>query len=410
MLTVNYCDVQSNYSFCFLCVKRIVQPSNSDTVIGDFLSCLSWVNICLIAIAFATMTTTAQETDLPSQVVHDDSDEMGSDDEALLEMLGLTSMKEIAVVNDESGADDNIAVNGIDPLPSLSDSLLQSLKDRLHNEYTEQSVCIFPTECSVSAEHMRRLTEELVWGGPSMQVDRTYETIKVWKNGEIEDRRTLTRLENFVDAHPGWTDLCHNYLRRILSAALGVEMVLYKEKLNLKPPGGSGFAPHLDTPSLRVALGPEGPQAFCTVMVAIDDATSQNGCLRICRGQWTEENAINVVQPDEDGNPDGGGRAGAIPLDVSENLHFDDITCKGGTVVAFNGWAPHRSAANVSPFPRRAVFLTYNPKNEGDFHKKYYERMEQLRREWRGKVGLANRQMLEDEELEQSALSTIPKI
>jgi hypothetical protein len=90
----------------------------------------------------------------------------------------------------------------------------------------------------------------------------------VWKNGVIEQRRTLTRLENFVDAHEGWSNLCHGYLSDVLSQALGQKMVLYKEKLNLKPPGGSGFAPHLDSPSLRVALGPDGPQTFVTVMVA----------------------------------------------------------------------------------------------------------------------------------------------
>jgi len=40
----------------------------------------------------------------------------------------------------------------------------------------------------------------------------------------------------------------------------------------------------------------------------------------------------------------------------------------------------------------------------------YYERMEQLRNDWREKIGLAKRQQrLEDEKFEQLALSSVPK-
>ena len=171
----------------------------------------------------------------------------------------------------------------------------------------------------------------------------------------------------------------------------------------------SGFAPHLDSPSLRVALGSEGPKTFCTVMVAIDDMTIKNGCLRVCKGNWAEDNHCSVIQPDKDGSPDAGGRAGAIPPQISEDLVFEDLTCKGGTVMVFNGWAPHRSSANLSPFPRRAIFLTYNPKCEGGYHTTYYEKMERLRNDWREKSGLARRkQLLEDEKLEMDALSSIP--
>ncbi len=115
---------------------------------------------------------------------------------------------------------------------------------------------------------MRRLTDELVFG-KDVRVDKTYETIRVLKHGQIEERRTLTRLENFVDHHEEWRELCHVYLKECISTICGTDMVLFKEKLNLKPPGGSGFAPHVDTPSLRVALGEAGPQTFVTVCSSV---------------------------------------------------------------------------------------------------------------------------------------------
>jgi hypothetical protein len=78
--------------------------------------------------------------------------------------------------------------------------------------------------------------------------------------------------------------------------------------------------------------------------------------------------------------------------------------------VAFNGWVPHRSAANSSSFPRRAVFLTYNPASEGDYHERYYQRMEELINGWRDRVGLSGRrQLTADEQFELDALATVPK-
>jgi ectoine hydroxylase-related dioxygenase (phytanoyl-CoA dioxygenase family) len=339
-----------------------------------------------------------------------EDEDVNSADEALCEILGLTSLGSLALDEKEDDLEaSNFASLVPSRLPHLSEDLLRSVSP-CRGLYHEESMFYFPSIFFVPGSHVRRITDELVWGGERIQADRTYETIKVLKNGTIEERRTLTRLENFVNSHPEWSELCNDYLRRCLSAALGMEMTLYKEKLNMKPPGGSGFAPHLDTPSLRIALGPDGPQTFCTIMVAIDNMSIQNGCLRICKGPWTEENHCEIIEPEIHGNPDAGGRAGAVPTEATEKLAFEEIACQGGTVVAFNGWAPHRSAPNTSPFPRRAVFLTYNPLAEGDFHDKYYEKMEQKRNTWRESVGFVDpTQRQEDEQIEVQALATMPK-
>jgi hypothetical protein len=188
----------------------------------------------------------------------DDNDSATSSldsDEALLDMLGLSSLKEVPIIADECDDDDedrhvsssSQAISNRkapSPLPDISDDwLVSTLAPLARDEYLNEAIFRFPENCWIPAKHMRLLTEQIVrgWRGPSgvlHQADKSYEGIKIWKDGEIFERETLTRLENFVDTHPGWNELCHGYLRRILSAALGVEMVLFKEKLNLKPPGG----------------------------------------------------------------------------------------------------------------------------------------------------------------------------
>lgn len=331
----------------------------------------------------------------PTTNAEGEDDAGNSSDEALCEMLGLKSL-------------DTVIVDHVDDSQIQQPTSLTTIV-KLHNLqliYESESMCLFPKEVSVSPALMRRLTDELIWGGTEVKADRTYETIKVLKaTGDIEDRRTLTRLENFVNHHEGWRELCHGHLADCISALCGEPMVLFKEKLNLKPRGGSGFAPHLDAPSLRIALRDEGPQIFVTVMVAIDDMTSSNGCLQICKGDWSEANHCEVVQPVEGENPDAAGRAGAIQPEVAQALPFVDVECNGGDILAFNGWAPHRSAANASPFPRRAVFLTYNPKSEGDFHDRYYQRMDEVRNSWRKNLEFGS-----IPQMELDALSTIPRI
>jgi ectoine hydroxylase-related dioxygenase (phytanoyl-CoA dioxygenase family) len=341
----------------------------------------------------------------------EESDSCSSDD-ALFELLGITSLtvaEEVEDCQDRDDADHHPPRQSLDDLLRLDPLWIQAQADqhKVQQEYLQQSVCILPESLRVPDAIMRRLADELVWGGDDVEADKTYETIKVMKQGQVLERRTLTRLENFVNHHDGWKSLCNDYLRRCISSVIGCEMVLFKEKLNLKPAGGSGFAPHVDAPSLRVALGKQGPQTFVTVMVAIDNATAQNGCLRIAKGTWNEDESCEVVKPEEGGSPDAGGRAGAILPDTAETLVFQDLSCRGGAIVAFNGWAPHRSGANQSPFARRAVFLTYNPASEGDFHDAYYEKMEALRNEWRAPQG---QPLNTAEKLELEALSTIPRI
>uniref|UniRef100_A0A7S1ZJN9 Uncharacterized protein n=1 Tax=Ditylum brightwellii TaxID=49249 RepID=A0A7S1ZJN9_9STRA len=397
-----------------------------------------------------------------SNVVDDDDDtsSMNSSDEALCEMLGFSSLGDIMATektteslssnhnnddqNTSSTFEQGSSVTSTSSpseclynIPSFTSSEIKSaLTQQQLNEdsnkvfsleslikrYENESILVLPSEISIPSSTMRKLANELIYGENKYPSDKTYETIHYLSSSgsseEIKSRRVLTRLENFVSRHEGWYHLCHHTIPSILSTVLlqnedDDAYVLYKEKLNIKPPGGSGFAPHLDTPSLRLVFGQDGPQHFITVMVAIDDMTSENGCLRVVKGEYnSEQSAPLVIPPDENGNPDAEGRAGAMPLEVADTLMFEDILCKGGMIAIFNGWIPHRSAVNKTAFSRRAVFLTYNLKSEGCFRERYYTKMREWRSGWRATRGVQGDADLEEMEKmgEFDALKTIPRI
>ena len=72
---------------------------------------------------------------------------------------------------------------------------------------------------------------------------------KYFEKSEInKEKKVLARIENFCKYHNGFNDLCTK--SRILDCVndcLGEKGVLFKDKINFKMPGGSGFKPHQDS-------------------------------------------------------------------------------------------------------------------------------------------------------------------
>ncbi|MBA3529147.1 MAG: phytanoyl-CoA dioxygenase family protein, partial [Propionibacteriaceae bacterium] len=89
----------------------------------------------------------------------------------------------------------------------------------------------------------------------------------------------LCRSENFVPFHDGLHALLTaGPVLEVASALLDEPAVLYKEKINYKLAGGAGYAPHQDAPAYRFV------ERHVSCMLAVDDATVDNGCLEVVSG------------------------------------------------------------------------------------------------------------------------------
>ena len=172
------------------------------------------------------------------------------------------------------------------------------------------------------------------------------------------DARMLCRIENFVPYHAGYRDLIQGEaLITLLSALMGEPAVLFKEKINFKLPGGAGFAPHQDAP----AFASFGHRYHITMMVAIDDATTENGCLEFAPPP--EVGQILTPAPD-----------GTITPSLVDTMAWTPLEANAGDVVFFDSYIPHRSPANTSGAPRRATYVTYNQLAQGDVRAAYFEK------------------------------------
>ena len=174
---------------------------------------------------------------------------------------------------------------------------------------------------------------------------------------ELQDGTTrLNRIENIIPYSKHFADLfSSSRLGGAVAQLAGAPVVVFKEKINFKQPGGDGFEPHQDA---QAGWDGYGHSFHISVAIAIDECTSENGCLEFVRGFHNK----GLLGPEGE----------AIPEDVTKSLKWESVLAKPGDVIFFDSYAPHRSGPNRTTGQRRLIYLTYNLEREGDFREDYY--------------------------------------
>ena len=182
------------------------------------------------------------------------------------------------------------------------------------------------------------------------------ESGKQWvyhETSKLDPGQTLiNRIEYISPFHSGFAELA-DVLKGPMSQLFGEEAVLFKEKINFKLPGGDGFKPHQDSQ----AGWQDYADFFISVMVCIDEATIENGCLQLVSG-FQNKGLYREWEPltDED----------------MAGMDFVYYPTKPGDLVFFDCYTPHASEPNLSNKTRRLYFATYNKLSEGDHLEQYY--------------------------------------
>ncbi|MSP80918.1 MAG: phytanoyl-CoA dioxygenase family protein [Rhodospirillales bacterium] len=164
--------------------------------------------------------------------------------------------------------------------------------------------------------------------------------------------KLISRIEYIHPFHAGFKELAEA-LRAPVGQLLDEEAVLFKEKVNFKMPGGDGFKPHQDSQ----AGWDTYVDFFISVLVSIDEATVENGCIEIISG----------------GHKRGLSRSWE-PMTKSDlaGMKFVHVPTKPGDLIFFDCYAPHQSQPNLSDKTRRLYYATYNKLSAGDHQAEYY--------------------------------------
>ena len=170
------------------------------------------------------------------------------------------------------------------------------------------------------------------------------------------NRRLINRIENMVPFHKGLSHLANSFIPSC-TQLFGEKATLFKDKINFKMSGGEGFQAHQDSQ----AAWEKFASYFINLMVCIDRATIENGCIELS------------PRP---GNFDDLGLIGKewepLSIETTSKIKFEPCPTEPGDVIYFDSYVPHKSASNTTGLPRRAYFSTYNRLSEGSHIDAYF--------------------------------------
>ncbi len=198
--------------------------------------------------------------------------------------------------------------------------------------------------------------------------DKGYVIPEQFNIGEeaLEDLRT--RHAKLVEKHPEFYNYCShvlafdlaflNYARhpeilKMVEQVIGPDFALWNSSFFAKPANGGLRTPwHQDG-----EYWPVRPLATCTVWIAVDDSTPENGCLRIIPGSH-KERRLRAHHTYE-------GTDVTLNQELNED-EFDentavDMVLKAGQVSLHDVFLLHGSEANNSDKSRRGMTLRYMP-------------------------------------------------
>jgi ectoine hydroxylase-related dioxygenase (phytanoyl-CoA dioxygenase family) len=174
-----------------------------------------------------------------------------------------------------------------------------------------------------------------------------------FEHSRLDDqRRILSRIEDFEPWHRGFSRLfTAGRLKACVDDLFSESSVLFKDKINFKMPGGSGFKAHQDIQAGWDTYAP----LHITALLTIDPCTLDNGCLEMAPGYHKQGIIGEKWQPLEE-----------------DALDYVAVPTAPGDAVFFDSFAPHRSGPNLTDKPRRVLYVTYNKLSDGDHRRQYY--------------------------------------
>jgi len=183
---------------------------------------------------------------------------------------------------------------------------------------------------------------------------------------DLDDIRIRHAL--LVEKHPEFCDYCShilafdtaflNYARhpailRMVGQIIGPDFALWNSSFFAKPALNGRRTPwHQDG-----EYWPIRPLATCTVWIAVDDSTTENGCLRIIPGSH-KERRLRAHHTYEGTDVTLNQELNADEFDESQAV---DMVLKAGQISLHDVYSLHGSEANTSDRPRRGMTLRFMP-------------------------------------------------
>ncbi len=174
--------------------------------------------------------------------------------------------------------------------------------------------------------------------------------------------------ERLIEAYPFFTDYCPavlpfdksfaNFARNddildMVSQLIGGDVALWNSSFFAKPAKTGSRTPwHQDGQYWAMR-----PLATCTVWIAVDDATIENGCLRFMPGSHKDQKILHH----QINNRPGLALNQEVPVEQIDESKAFDLVLKAGQVSLHDVYLLHGSEPNRSDRSRRGMTLRFMP-------------------------------------------------
>ena len=171
------------------------------------------------------------------------------------------------------------------------------------------------------------------------------------------NKKTKARLEHFINYNEDIKNILDKHIDKLLKEILDKRHILFKDKLNWKMPGCSGFFAHQDQP----AWADFKPNKYITVALFANNTTIENGCLEFVK----DKNKEGLLSYNEN-------TTGQLSKQLEKTLNWEHIQTTPRDILIFDSYAPHRSKPNNSKHCRRIFYFTYNDIKFGNLYNNYF--------------------------------------
>ena len=233
--------------------------------------------------------------------------------------------------------------------PSVAMTRAIELTDRQLADYRSEGFVVI--ENLVSDSQLRALQERLreyTHGGRSHE-RITVQTEPRVTRGELsvaDPGDAIRKIDGLVESDDLFLALGrHPNVVSVLSRILGPDLKMFRNAVLLKPPEvGSAKGMHQDSP-----YWPIRPMELCSCWFAIDEATTENGCMGVIAGAH-RDGALPHVHVTDDY---------VIPPQHYADAARTLVPMPAGAGLFFHSLLPHATEPNRSARWRRAIALSY---------------------------------------------------
>ena len=185
-----------------------------------------------------------------------------------------------------------------------------------------------------------------------------------------DSSNNLVRIEKLYNQGKYLKDL-NDAILTLFKKIFKKDFIIFKDKFNVKQPGGKGFFAHYDgvfkfkdhKNNLNNGWYKYG-NLFITALIALDKCNKKNGTIEIANAHKGNFNKL-LKNTKNDGTP-------AIKKEIVSKTSFNPINLDVGDVVFFSNTCPHRSKINNSKKMRRILYYTYSLAEYGSKYNEYF--------------------------------------